>query len=186
MNRSASSRTALSRTSLSRTAPSRATFARTSTARAGLLPSGIPTVSPEMLTIAAVIDRYGMHVVHVGEGCDCPDCSQSPVAPEERFGYTIGLTELGHPELLVRGLDGRETATLLNRWGDLVLDGEPLDAGHLLCEGAGGTTWELVPVHRPLRTLRWAGLYYGPSGIDEVSALELIPARRPCPCGSCG
>ena len=80
------------------------------------------TVDPQMLKIAAVIDRYGMNVVHVGEGCDCPVCHEAPVAPEEWFGYTIGLTELGHPELVVRGLGGRETAALLGRWGDLVLD----------------------------------------------------------------
>ena len=144
------------------------------------------TIDPAMVEIAAVIDRYGMHVIHVGEGCDCPHCQGTPVAPEEQFGYTIGLTELGHPELLVRGLGARETAALLNRWGDLVLDGHPLDAGHLLCEGPDSATWELVPVHRPRRTLRWAGLYYGRSGPEEMSALELIPARRPCPCGSCG
>ena len=144
------------------------------------------TIDPEMLKIAAVIDRYGMHIIHVGEACDCPDCHRRPVTPTERYGYTIGLTELGHPELLVRGLGASDTAALLSRWGDLVLGGEPLDAGHLLCEGPGGRTWELVPVHRPRRTLRWAGQYYGAAGPDEVSALELIPARRPCPCGSCG
>lgn len=144
------------------------------------------TVDPEMLKIAAFIDRYGMDLFHVGEGCDCPACHSAPVAPAERFGYTVGLTELGHPELLVRGLGARETAALLGRWGDLVVGGEQLDAGHLLCEGPGGTTWELIPVHRPPRTLHWAGLYYGTAGAEEVSALELIPARRPCPCGTCG
>lgn len=55
------------------------------------------TVDPQMLKIAAVIDRYGMNVVHVGEGCDCPVCHEAPVAPAEWFGYTIGLTELGIP-----------------------------------------------------------------------------------------
>lgn len=141
------------------------------------------TTSPEMLRVAAVIDRYGMNIVHVGESCGCSDCLASPLPPEETFGYTIGLTELGQPELLVRGLGARESAALLNRWGDLVLDGETLDAGHLLCEGPGGATWELIPVRRPSRTLRWASLYYG---AGELNALELIPARRPCPCGTCG
>lgn len=144
------------------------------------------TVDPEMLKIAAAIDRYGINIIHVGESCDCPDPHETPIAPQRGFGYTIGLTELGHPELLVRGLGAPETAALLDRWGDLVLGGEALDAGHLLCEGPGGTTWELVPVHRPLRTLIWAGLYYGSGGTEEVRALELIPARRPCPCGTCG
>jgi len=144
------------------------------------------TVDPAMLRVAAAIDRHGMHVIHVGESCDCGDCAAAPLPPDQRYGYTIGLTDVGHPELLVRGLSARETAGLLNRWGDAVLDGEVLDAGHLLREGAGGTTWELVPVRRPSRTLLWAGRYYRAAGTGGLAALELIPARRPCPCEVCG
>lgn len=147
---------------------------------------GSPVIDPDMLRVATNIDRHGMHVVHVGEGCDCGDCGAAPLPPDQMFGYTIGLTDLGHPELLVRGLTGRETAGLLNRWGATVLAGQVFDAGHLLCEGSRGTTWELVPVRRPSRTLRWAGRYYGTAGTGGVSALELIPARRPCPCEGCG
>ena len=68
---------------------------------------------------------------------------------------------------------------------DAVLDGLIFDAGHLLCEGAGGPTWELIPVRRPTQTLRWAGRYYRGAGVGLVDALELIPARRPCPCEVC-
>lgn len=139
----------------------------------------------DMLRVASNIGRYGMHVVHVGEGCDCGDCSAGPLPPDQMFGYTIGLTDLGHPELVVRGLAGPETAALLGRWGDTVLAGQVFDAGHLLCEGAGGPTWELVPVRRPARTLRWADRYYGAAGTGDLSALELIPARRSCPCEVC-
>ena len=141
---------------------------------------------PAMRTVAATISRYGIHIVHVGESCGCGGCTEAPLPPDQRFGYTIGLTSLGHPELLVRGLGARETAGVLNRWGGTVLDGEVLDAGHLLCEGAGGRTWELVPVRRPSRTLQWAGRYYRTSGSGGLSALELVPARRPCPCEVCG
>jgi hypothetical protein len=74
---------------------------------------------------------------------------------------------------------------VLNRWGDSVLAGQEFEAGHLLCEGPGGPTWELVAVRRPSRTLRWAARYYRTSGSGGLSALELIPARRPCPCGAC-
>ena len=144
-----------------------------------------PTVDRDMLRVAANVERSGMHVVHVGEGCDCDDCAATPLPPDDRFGYTIGLTDLGHPELLVRGLSARETADLLGRWGETVLAGQVFDAGHLLCEGSGGPTWELVPVRRPSRTLRWAGRYYRTSGTGGLTALELIPARRPCPCEGC-
>ena len=144
-----------------------------------------PAVARDMSAVAAHIGRYGMHVVHVGQGCDCEDCAATPLPPDQMFGYTIGLTDLGQPELLVRGLTGRETAAVLARWGDTVLAGQVFDAGHLLCEGSGGPTWELVPVRRPSRTLRWAGRYYGTTGTRELSALELIPARRRCPCQLC-
>ena len=140
---------------------------------------------PDTATIARNIDRFGIHVVHVGEGCDCGDCSASPLPPDQRFGYTVGLSDHGHPELMVRGLRARETAVLLNRWGGTVLDGQVLDAGHLLCEGPAGSTWELVPVRQASRILAWASRYYRASG-RPVAALELIHARRPCPCGGCG
>lgn len=143
------------------------------------------TVDPEMLAVAARIDRHGLHIVHVGEHCECGGCTSAPLPADEMFGYTIGLTDLGHPELLVRGLSGRETARLLTRWGETVLDGQVFDAGHLLCEGSGGPTWELVPVRRPSRLLRWAAGYYRTAGRGGLSALELIPARRACPCEVC-
>lgn len=148
-------------------------------------PALTPTADPVMMQVASHIARFGLHVVHVGEGCDCGGQHDGPLPPEERFGYTIGLTELGHAELLVRGLGARETAELLTRWGDAVLDGLIFDAGHLLCEGSGGPTWELIPVRRPTQTLRWAGRYYRGAGVGLVDALELIPARRPCPCEVC-
>lgn len=142
-------------------------------------------VDRDMLQVAATIERFGFHVVHVGEACDCSECSAAPLPPDQRFGYTIGLTDMGHPELLVRGLAARETAALLNRWAATVLDGQVFDAGHLLCEGSGGPTWELVPVRRPSRILQWAGRYYRTSGVGGLSALEMIHARRPCPCQWC-
>lgn len=151
----------------------------------------LATIDPTMLKIAATIDRYGINIVHVGGGCDCADCRPAPMPVDQQFGYTIGLTDRGHPELLLRGLGSRATAATLNRWGAVVLDGETFDAGHLLCEGPRGTTWELVPVRRPSRILRCAASYYRTAGAgratrpDGVSALELIPARRPCACGSC-
>lgn len=148
-------------------------------------PRPASTAPSDMTEVASTIDRYGFHVIHVGEACDCATCAAAPLPPDQRFGYTIGLTELGQPELLVRGLSARETAALLDRWGTTVLAGQVFDAGHLLCEGSGGPTWELVPVRHPSRCLRWARRYYRGSRADHLSALELIPARRPCPCEWC-
>lgn len=140
---------------------------------------------PEMERVARNIALHGLHLVHVGEGCDCADCTEPAAPPEERFGYTIGLTARGHPELLVRGLGAQETAELLNRWGRTVLAGDVFEEGDLLCEGPGGPTWELGPVYRQARTLAWATRYYGPDRLRLRPPLELRPSRQPCMCGRC-
>ena len=151
-----------------------------------IIPSRPGTTAPDAMSqVTSAIEHHGFHLVHVGGACDCTDCAAAPPPPDQRFGYTIGLTELGQPELLVRGLSARESAALLSRWGTTVLAGQVFDAGHLLCEGSGGPTWELVPVRNPSRSLLWADRYYSAPGSDEVCALELIPARRPCPCEWC-
>lgn len=140
---------------------------------------------PEMDRVAATIAEFGLHVVHVGESCDCPDCPDPPSPEAERFGYTVGLTEHNHPELLVRGLGARDTAELLNRWGSSVLAGDAFAEGHLLCEGPGGARWELAPVRRPAQTLVWAARYFGRDRLAYRPALELVPTPRPCHCAGC-
>lgn len=47
------------------------------------------------------------------------------------FGYTIGLTRVGHPEFMVRGLDFEDTCQMLNGFSDSVLaGGERFGQGH--------------------------------------------------------
>lgn len=145
----------------------------------------IPVRDPDMERVAANIERSGLHLVHVGESCDCADCPEPSAPREERFGYTVGLTEQGHPELLVRGLGARETADLLGRWGGTVLAGDAFAEGHLLCEGPGSGRWELTTVLRPARTLVWAARYFGHDRLGH-RALELVPTDRPCLCATCG
>lgn len=148
-------------------------------------PELVPVRDPQMEMVARNIDRAGLHLVHVGESCDCGECSSVPAPRDEQFGYTVGLTELGHPELLVRGLGAQETAELLGRWGGTVLAGDVFAEGHLLCEGPGGARWELAAVPRARSELVWATRYYGRDRIGPRSALELAPTRRPCLCGGC-
>ena len=147
-------------------------------------PESTPVRDPEMERVAANIADHGLHLVHVGESCDCPDCPEPATPAEEQFGYTVGLTEHGHPELLVRGLGARETAELLNKWGGTVLAGDAFAAGHLLCEGPGAARWELTPVARPAQTLVWAARYFGRDRLGHRPALELVPTRRPCLCAA--
>ena len=48
------------------------------------------------------------------------------------FAYTIGLFGIGHPELLVIGIDQRTAGALLNDVADQVRDGRVLFPGELL------------------------------------------------------
>lgn len=148
-------------------------------------PGPTPARDSQMERVAADIADHGLHLVHVGERCDCPDCAEAPTPPEERFGYTVGLTEHGHPELLVRGLGARETAELLNTWGGTVLAGDAFAEGHLLCAGPGAARWELTPVARPAQTLVWAARYFGRDRLVHRPPLELVPTRRACRCAGC-
>lgn len=142
-----------------------------------------PPPDPREL-VSRNIARYGLHVVHVGEGCDCPDCTSRPLPPSSRFGYTIGLTEEGHSELIVRGLGARETARLLDRWGRTVLEGDVFEVGDLLCGCDGGDRWEVVRADG--RELVWAYEHYGRPAHDAGPALALVRATTPCPCaGPC-
>ncbi|WP_054820597.1 DUF4262 domain-containing protein [Arthrobacter sp. JCM 19049] len=42
-------------------------------------------------------------------------CIQDP-NPKRVFGYTVGLTRLGQPEFLVRGISEEDTLIMLNGW----------------------------------------------------------------------
>lgn len=148
-------------------------------------PDLTPMRDPQMERVAANIADHGLHLVHVGESCDCPDCPEPPIPAVEQFGYTVGLTGHNHPELLVRGLGARATAELLNRWGGTVLAGDAFAEGDLLCEGPGAARWELTPVARPAQTLVWAARYFGRDRLGHRPALELVPTQRPCRCTDC-
>lgn len=69
-----------------------------------------------------VIRRYGVMIKMIGGGqCSVPGCC-SP-ASERPFAYTIGLFGIGHPELVVVGLDTAASSRALNGAARLVLDG---------------------------------------------------------------
>ncbi|WP_229072091.1 DUF4262 domain-containing protein [Actinoplanes sp. DH11] len=121
-----------------------------------------------------LIDKYGWTVVHVEPTEeDPPDTSP--------FGYTVGLTGFGHPEVAVAGVPLDLTGALLNGAAARVLRdaGEPLRhgrrvsglvAGHDLLVVAGEPTDEIFP-----------GSAYYRYGEDRVRLRQLVwpdPAGR--------
>lgn len=72
--------------------------------------------------LLAIIDRFGWAVRHVGAGS----------SPEEAaFSYTIGLTALGHPEIVMTGMPFGPAQAFLNLVGGMVKEGRVFGPGTL-------------------------------------------------------
>lgn len=66
------------------------------------------------------IKDYGRAIIYV---------EPSPLT--RSFGYTVGLTAVGHPEFMVRGLNFEDTCQMLNGFAESVLVGnERFGQGH--------------------------------------------------------
>lgn len=82
--------------------------------------------------IAETIRRSGWAIQYVGgdtcsrPGCDCPPSEQPP------FAYTIGLFGLGHPELLMLGVDPATAAGVLNTLGQQIREGDTVMPGLII------------------------------------------------------
>lgn len=82
--------------------------------------------------IASVIRRHGWAIEYIGGGCcSVPGCDGGG-DDGPPFAYTVGLFGMGHPELLVFGLDPGTTCHLLNSLGDRIRADEALIPGRLL------------------------------------------------------
>ena len=75
------------------------------------------------------IRRHGWAIQYVGGGTCCePDCDGS-ASDEAPYAYTTGLFGLGHPELLILGVDPPTAAGVLNQLAVRVRNGEHLVPG---------------------------------------------------------
>lgn len=82
--------------------------------------------------IKTVIRRHGWAIEYIGGGsCSVPGCDgDDDDGPP--FAYTVGMFGLGHPELLVFGLDPGATARLLNSLGDRIRADDSLIPGQMV------------------------------------------------------
>lgn len=81
-----------------------------------------------MLQIASGIARRGFFVVSVGSGrCAVPGCCCTP--EPQPWCYTIGLSELQHPELVVMGLPPEAAHSVMTRAYERARFGNPLESG---------------------------------------------------------
>lgn len=79
--------------------------------------------------IRALVEQHGWATMIVGAGqCQC--CETPDPASESILFYTIGLTDHGHPELVLSGLDHQTGAYLVNELAAGVLcDGKKMKHG---------------------------------------------------------
>ena len=105
------------------------------------------------------IDRFGFTVVGVQGGP-----SEDGRRWEPPFAYTVGLTPLGKPELLIHGQELGFSYDLLQQVAARVRDGRPLGAGDEVEHGLpGGLAIRAVDLTDP-RDLVYANELYGVIG----------------------
>ena len=96
-----------------------------------------------------------------------------PARRETPFAYTIGLFGMGHPELLVFGLDPRTTGLLLNDLSDRVRGGEDFVGGDVV--GFAGWSHHVVfeAVPNPGEIVFSANRFYQRPDEASVGVLQL-------------
>ena len=87
--------------------------------------------------------------------------------------YTVGLFELGHPELIVFGLDTQSSGGMLNWFAARVRDGEVFSPGQVIAPAESDTRL-LVQNFRDPWLLHMANRHYHRGREAPVRALQLI------------
>lgn len=82
--------------------------------------------------VTNAVRRHGWFIQYVGgAACAAPGCACSS-EDEPAFAYTVGLFGLGHPELLIFGVDPGTAGGVLNDLGERVRDGAYLLSGQMI------------------------------------------------------
>jgi hypothetical protein len=102
------------------------------------------------------------------------------------FAYTIGLFGLGHPELIVFGLDSASAMRLLNMLAERVEANGDLRAGEVVELDGTSTRVRVDPFPHPERALFAANRFYQRPDEASVPALQLtwdVDGAFPCDSG---
>jgi len=79
--------------------------------------------------VTQTIRRHGWAIEYVGgDTCSRPGCECRP-GDGPPFAYTVGMFGLGHPELLILGVDQGTASGVLNALGDDIRNGAQLMPG---------------------------------------------------------
>lgn len=128
------------------------------------------TVAEVERQISGQIAQYGFSVICL------PDTN-----PKRVLGYTVGLTKIGQPEFLVRGVSQQDTMTMLNGLGREVLRGSHYAHGHT-AEWNEGQWLYFVAKNGAGKQAAVAYRRYGHSlRILEIHVVDRDLLQRSCP-----
>lgn len=119
------------------------------------------------------IRRIGWAIHYIGgECCSRPGCD-SPPDDEPPFAYTVGLFGLGHPELLMVGVDPATAAGVLNSLAADIREGMSLMPGQLITleDWPHRIIAETVP--NPGDIVLWANAFYRRPAEYSVPVFQL-------------
>ncbi|HSM02316.1 MAG TPA: DUF4262 domain-containing protein [Acidimicrobiia bacterium] len=124
--------------------------------------------------ITATIRRVGWVINYIGgDSCRRPGCD-SPPHEGPPFAYTIGMFGMGHPELLMLGVDPATANGVLNTLGTRIKhEGVDLMPGEIL--ELDQWTRRVIPeqVPNPGDIVLWANDYYRRPPEHSVPVLQL-------------
>lgn len=130
-------------------------------------------IDQEEAHITETVRRTGCAIQYVGGGaCSRPGCD-SPPDDQPPFAYTIGLFGLGHPELLMVGVDPTTAARVLNTLAAAVRRGETLIPGFPITVEHWAHHIVPEPVPNPGEIVLWANSYYRRPAEHSVPVLQL-------------
>jgi hypothetical protein len=112
--------------------------------------------------ITETVRRHGWAVQYVGGLGDIPP-----------FAYTVGLFGLGHPELVVFGLDASSAVGLLNDLGSRIRENSDLVPGQILHFDGDGTRVRVDVLPNPAEVLFGANRYDERPDEASVTAYQL-------------
>ena len=123
--------------------------------------------------ILAWLDQEDRHVTEIIRRHGC--FLQYVLADEGQppFTYTVGLFGLGHPELIVFGLDARSSASVLNTFYDRVRNGSDLTPGEVVTPWGGSVAFLVEEFPDAGSTLLAANRHYQRPAEASVPAYRL-------------
>lgn len=123
--------------------------------------------------ILAWLDQEDRHVIEIIRKHGCYLQYVFGEGPHPSFAYTVGLFGIGHPELIVFGMDTRGAATTLNYFFDQIRGGNDLTPGEVLSPTGSEVKFWVEDFPEPGATLFAANRHYQRPMEASVPAYQL-------------